>query len=361
MTAPGDATVTGVDLPALRRFVEREVPGCSGPLDVRPLFGGRSNLTYLVTDGTHRWVLRRPPLGTLTPTAHDMDREYRVMAALAGTGVPVPRTVLSCADASVIGAPFTLVSFVGGTVVRDAGQAARLPAEDARRCSEALVDQLAALHTLDPYEVGLGGFGRPAGYVERQVRRWRGQWDRVATRDLPELDALHATLVRGLSLVRDDGGEPAVLHGDFRLDNVILDAGDPGRVAAIVDWEMAALGDPLADLGLLLVYWDPVCEPVLGGGHVPAANPGFLSARELTERYAERSGRDMSALAFHRALGYFKLAVIAEGVHARHRAGRTVGPGFDRVGSAVPALLRSGLSVDLPPARTIQDEKRQGT
>ncbi|MPY56086.1 phosphotransferase family protein [Streptomyces spongiae] len=349
MTATGDPTVAGVDLRALGLFFEREVPDCAGPLEVRPLLGGRSNLTYFVTDGTHRWVLRRPPLGTLTPTAHDMDREYRVMAALAGTGVPVPRTVVSCADESVIGVPFTVVSFVDGTVLRDGEQAAEVSAEDARRCSEALVDQLAALHTVDPYGIGLGGFGRPAGYLERQVRRWRGQWDLVATRELPELDALHGKLVRALPMVRDDGALPAVLHGDYRLDNVILDDGDPGRIAAIVDWEMAALGDPLADLGLLLVYWDPACEPVLGQGHVPAANPGFLSAGELTRRYAVRSGRDVSALPFHRALGYFKLAVIAEGVHARHRAGRTVGPGFDRVGSAVPALLRSGLSVDVRP------------
>ncbi|MFC9502240.1 phosphotransferase family protein [Streptomyces sp. NPDC057002] len=344
MTASGEDAVAGVDLPALRRFFEREVPGCSGPLDVRPLLGGRSNLTYLVTDGTHRWVLRRPPLGTLTPTAHDMDREYRVMAALADTGVPVPRTVVSCADASVIGAPFTVVTFVDGDVLRDGAQAAELSGSDARRCSEALVDQLVALHSLDPHEVGLGGFGRPDGYVERQVRRWRGQWDRVATRELPELDALHGKLERGLP---EHDGAGSVLHGDYRLDNVILDAADPGRIAAIVDWEMAALGDPLADLGLLLVYWDPACEAVLGEGHVPAANPGFLSASELAERYAVGSGRDVSALPFHRALGYFKLAVIAEGIHARHLAGRTVGPGFGRVGSAVPALLRSGLSVDL--------------
>ncbi|WP_405718440.1 phosphotransferase family protein [Streptomyces sp. NBC_01537] len=343
MSAEGTA-VAGVDLPALRRFFEREVPQCAGPLDVRPLFGGRSNLTYEVTDGTNRWVLRRPPLGPLTPTAHDMDREYRVMAALGSTGVPVPRTVLSCTDEAVIGAPFTVVSFVDGDVLRDGEGAAGLSAGDARRCGHALVDQLAALHALDPYAVGLGEFGRPAGYLERQVRRWRGQWDRVATRALPgpdELDELHRRLER----LVPERGEAAVLHGDYRLDNVILAAGDPGRIAAIVDWEMAALGDPLADLGLLLVYWDPVCEPVLGTGHVPTANPGFPSAAELAERYALRSGRDVSALPFHRALGYFKLAVIAEGIHARHLAGRTVGPGFGRIGSAVPALLRSGLAV----------------
>ncbi|UIX29103.1 phosphotransferase family protein [Streptomyces sp. GQFP] len=333
-------TVTGVDLPALRRFFAREVPDCAGPLEVRPLLGGRSNLTYRVTDGTNRWVLRRPPLGTLTPTAHDMDREYRVMAALAATDIPVPRAVLSCTDASVIGAPFTVVSFVDGEVLRDGERAAGLPAGDARRCAEALADQLAALHALDPYAVGLGELGRPAGYLERQVRRWRGQWDRVATRALPELDELHRRLERDVP----DRAETAILHGDYRLDNVILATGDPGRIAAVVDWEMAALGDPLADLGLLLVYWDPVSEPVIGTGHVPTANPGFPSGRELAERYALRSGRDVRALPFHRALGYFKLAVIAEGIHARHLAGRTVGPGFDRVGSAVPALLRSGLS-----------------
>lgn len=341
------ATVAGVDLPALRRFFEREVPGYAGPLDVRPLFGGRSNLTYRVTDGTRAWVLRRPPLGTLTPTAHDMDREFRAMAALAGTEVPVPRTVVSCADATVIGAPFTVVSFVEGEVLRGSRGAAELSVDDARRCSEALVDQLAALHALDPREIGLGAFGRPAGYLARQVRRWRGQWDRVATRELPEMDALHGKLENMLPGVPDDGTSPALLHGDYRFDNVILCPGDPGRIAAVVDWEMAALGEPLADLGLLLVYWDPVCEPVFGGGHVPAANPGFLSARELTQRYAARSGRDVAALPFHLALGYFKLAVVAEGVHARHLAGSTVGPGFERVGSAVPALVRAGLSVDV--------------
>ncbi|MFE6174540.1 phosphotransferase family protein [Streptomyces sp. NPDC056464] len=263
------ATVAGVDLPALQRFFAHEVPGYGGSLEVRPLFGGRSNLTYRVTDGTHAWVLRRPPLGTLTPTAHDMDREYRVMAALAATEVPVPRTVVSCSDASVVGAPFSVVSFVDGDVLRDSAQAVKWSAVDARRCSEALVDQLAALHALDPQEIGLAEFGRPAGYLARQVRRWRSQWDRVATRELPELDALHGKLEGALPRVRDDGAAPALLHGDYRLDNVILGAGDPGRIAAIVDWEMAALGDPLADLGLLLVYWDPASEPVLGGATSP--------------------------------------------------------------------------------------------
>ncbi|WP_210570127.1 phosphotransferase family protein [Streptomyces sp. GESEQ-4] len=347
MTAPETATtapdtaVVGIAGPGLRRYFERHVPECTGPLRVKPLHGGRSNLTYDVTDGTHRWVLRRPPLGVLTPTAHDMDREYRVVAALDGTGVPVARAVLSCTDPAVIGAPFCVVDFVEGAVLRDGDEAAELPPADARRSAEALVDALVALHSVDPDDVGLGDFGRPDGYLERQVRRWRSQWDKVATRTLPDLDALHRRLARALPV----SDTPAIVHGDYRLDNTILAPGDFGRIAAIVDWEMATLGDPLADLGMLLMYWDPTCEPVLGARHVPTANPGFPSGRELAERYAAGSGRDIADLAFYQALGCFKLAVIAEGIHARFSAGQTVGTGFDRVGSAVPALLGSGLEL----------------
>lgn len=336
-----ETAVVGVDVPALQRYFERHVPECSGSLRVELLHGGRSNLTYDVTDGTHRWVLRRPPLGVLTPTAHDMDREYRVVAALGATGVPVARAVLSCTDPKVIGAPFCVVDFVEGTVLRDGDETAALPPADARRAAEALVDALVALHEVDAAAVGLGDFGRPDGYLARQVRRWRGQWDKVSTRVLPDLDVLHGRLARALPA----SGAPAIVHGDYRLDNTILAPGDFGRIAAIVDWEMATLGDPLADLGMLLMYWDPTCEPVLGARHVPTANPGFPSGRELAERYAEKSGRDIAALAFYQALGCFKLAVIAEGIHARYLAGQTVGTGFERVGSAVPALLRSGLEL----------------
>jgi aminoglycoside phosphotransferase (APT) family kinase protein len=334
-----------VDVAALQRYFDAHVPGCEGPLRLSLIQGGRSNLTYLVTDGRSRWVLRRPPLGTLTPTAHDMGREYRVVAALGPTAVPVAGAVSACADPGVIGVPFTVMSYVEGAVLRDGDDAARLAPEDARLCADALVDTLVTLHALDPARVGLHDFGRPAGYLERQLRLWRRQWDRVATRDLPALEVLHHRLSRVLErgLGATPPAEGCVVHGDYRLDNVILDARDPGAIRAVVDWEMATLGDPLADLGLLLVYWDPVCEPVLGVRHAPTANPGFPSARELAERYGRRSGRDLSTLAFYRALGYLKLAVIAEGIHARHLAGRTVGQGFDGVGSAVLPLLRSGL------------------
>ncbi|MFI0730184.1 phosphotransferase family protein [Streptomyces sp. NPDC021225] len=336
-----ETPAAGVDVAALRRYFERHVPECAHPLKVTPLHGGRSNLTYEVTDGTRRWVLRRPPLGVLTPTAHDMDREHRVVAALGGTGVPVARAVLSCTDPEVIGAPFCVVGFVEGTVLRDGDKAAALPPDDARRAADALVDALVTLHSVDAAAVGLGEFGRPDGYLERQVRRWRGQWDNVATRPLPDLDELHGRLARALP----ESGAPAIVHGDYRLDNTILAPGDFGRIAAVVDWEMATLGDPLADLGMLLMYWDRTCEPVLGARHVPTANPGFPSGPELAERYAEKSGRDIGLLPYYQAMACFKLAVIAEGIHARYRAGQTVGTGFERVGSAVPALLGSGLEL----------------
>jgi aminoglycoside phosphotransferase (APT) family kinase protein len=334
-------SLAGIDVAAVQRFFARKVPDCDGDVRISLLHDGRSNLTYAVTDGTSRWVLRRPPLGPLTPTAHDVGREYRVMAALGPTGFPVPRTIVSCTDTDVIGAPFTVVSHVAGPVLRDGADAAALPERDARRCAGALVDTLADLHAVDPATIGLGDFGRPEGFLGRQVRRWRGQWDRVATRELAVVDDLHARLVKAMPRQRDN----ALVHGDYRWDNTILTPGDPGRIAAVVDWEMAALGDPLTDLGLLLVYWTPLVAPVLGVRHVPTANDGFPTADDLAEHYARRTGADLAGLPFYQALACFKLAVIAEGIHARHRAGQTVGAGFDTVGSAVPGLLAAGLDL----------------
>ncbi|WP_244885661.1 phosphotransferase family protein [Amycolatopsis vancoresmycina] len=321
---------------ALRRYFEREVPGFGGRLQAELIHGGRSNLTYAVTDGTHRWVVRRPPLGPLTPTAHDVGREFRVMAALGPTGVPVPRTVVSCTDPSVLGAPFTVVSHVDGPVLRDG---AALPDVDFGRYASALVGELVKLHALVPAEIGLGEFGRPEGFLGRQLRRWRGQWDRVATRELSTIDELHGRLVKAAPA--ESGA--ALVHGDYRWDNTIL--GPDAGIAAIVDWELAALGDPLTDLGLLLVYWDPRVAPVLGVRHVPTAHPGFPAAADLAGEYARRSGRDLAELPFYQALGWFKLAVIAEGIHARHRAGQSVGDGYDDVGPAVPRLVEAGLDL----------------
>jgi aminoglycoside phosphotransferase (APT) family kinase protein len=333
------ATIAGLDLPALQTFFDANVPATTGTLRVALIQGGKSNLTYRVTDGTNDWVLRRPPLGPLTPTAHDMAREYRIVKALYGTGVPVAQPVVLCDDTDVIGVPFAAVSYVDGRALQDGNDAAALTFEQAASCSNALIEALAALHSVDYERVGLSDFGRPAGYLERQVRRWRGQWDRVGTREIDALDALHTALSRE---VPAQAGE-TIVHGDYRIDNTILDRSDWGRIAAIVDWEMATLGDPLADLGLLQVYWDPATEPVLGVRHAPSANPGFGTADDIAHHYAIVTGRPVDNLAFYRALGYFKLAVIAEGIHQRYLAGKTVGDGFAMVGDAVPVLLDSGL------------------
>ncbi|MFE0256760.1 phosphotransferase family protein [Streptomyces sp. NPDC059010] len=328
----------GLDVDALGKWLGELVPDLDGPVRARLLQGGRSNLTYEIQAGPHHWVLRRPPLGTLTPSAHDMAREYRVVAALHGTGVPVAAPVGLCEDRSVIGAPFAVVEFVDGTVVRSAQDAASLSADEQRGCALALVDRLAALHAVDPAAVGLGEFGRPEGYLTRQLKRWRGQWGLVRTRETPLVDQLFTALVDRLPTK----GPSGIVHGDYRLDNTLLDRADPELVRAIVDWEMATLGDPLTDLGMLLVYWDPVSEPVLGVRHILHGNPGFPTAGELAEHYAHRTGADLSQLPFYQALGYFKLAVIAEGIHARHLAGQTVGDGFHTVGDAVLPLLRAG-------------------
>ncbi|MDX2600326.1 phosphotransferase family protein [Streptomyces caniscabiei] len=333
-------TPAGLDMPRLQRWFDTHVPECSGRLQARLIQGGRSNLTYAIDDGHTRWVLRRPPLGTLTPSAHDMSREYRVVAALYGNGVPVARPAGLCEDSSVLGAPFAVVGYVDGMVIRSAADAALLLPALQRSCALALVDQLAAIHRVDPHAVGLADFGRSEGYLVRQLKRWRGQWDLVATRETPQLERLHGALSHRLPPVPGSG----IVHGDYRLDNTILDRTHPDDVRAVVDWEMATLGDPLADLGMLLVYWDTVTEPVLGVRHILHHNPGFPTAAELAERYAERTGADLSHLRFYQALGYFKLAVIAEGIHARHLEGRTVGEGFHTIGDAVLPLLQAGLA-----------------
>jgi aminoglycoside phosphotransferase (APT) family kinase protein len=332
------ASVAGLDLPALQAWFAAHVPGAA-QLHAELISGGRSNLTYRITDGHTTWVLRRQPLGGLTPSAHDMAREYRVVAALRGSGVPVARAVGLCEDPAVLGVPFAVVEHVDGRVVRTRADLDALSDADVRRCAFTLVDVLARLHAVDPVAVGLARFGRPEGYLARQVRRWHDQWDRVATRPLPDVDALHARLTTACP---SESGT-SIVHGDFRIDNAILDDHDPDVVRALVDWEMATLGDPLADLGLHLAYADPAFDPVLGGA-AASTSPRLPSRDEVLAHYAATSGRDLSGIAFHLALGYFKAAVIAEGIHARHVAGRTVGEGFETVGAAVAPLAAAGLT-----------------
>ncbi|MEU6081133.1 phosphotransferase family protein [Streptomyces sp. NPDC047108] len=328
----------GLDLERLRGHLDRACPGLvRGPLGAELIEGGRSNLTYRVTDGTSRWVVRRPPLGHVLATAHDMRREHRVISALHPTDVPVPEPLLLCEDESVIGSPFYVMEFVEGTPYRTAGQLSRLGPSRTREVVLGLVDTLVGLHAVDPESAGLGDFGRPEGFLDRQLRRWGKQLDASRNRELPGIDELHAALGRALPT----SPAPTVVHGDYRLDNVLVDGDD--RIRAILDWEMSTLGDPLTDLGLLVMYSRRVDVP-----HSPvsttAGAPGHPEPGELIERYAAGSGRDVSAVSWYEAFAWFKLAVILEGIHYRFTLGQTVGAGFDRIGELVPVFIDNGLT-----------------
>ncbi|WP_330238165.1 phosphotransferase family protein [Streptomyces sp. NBC_00525] len=328
----------GLDLGRLRGQLDRERPGLvNGPLDARVVEGGRSNLTYVVTDGTARWVVRRPPLGHVLATAHDMRREHRVISALHPTAVPVPEPLLLCEDDTVIGAPFYVMEYVEGTPYRTAEQLAPLGPERTRAAVLALVDTLVELHAVDPEAVGLGDFGRPEGFLERQLRRWGKQLDASRNRELPGIDALHTALGRDLPV----SPAPTVVHGDYRLDNALIGADD--AIKAVLDWEMSTLGDPLTDLGLLVMYSSDLGLPESPVSTTSGA-PGHPSPAELIERYAARSGRDTSALSWYTAFAWFKLAVILEGIHYRYTLGQTVGAGFDRIGDLVPVFIEHGLT-----------------
>jgi aminoglycoside phosphotransferase (APT) family kinase protein len=333
----------GLDLHSLASFLPAHGVPVDGALRAELITGGRSNLTYAVSDDARRWVVRRPPLAHVLPTAHDMSREWRVISALQDTGIPVPGAVVFCDDPAVIGAPFYLMEFVDGHVVRDC-----LPPEwpatatTRQAMATALVDTLLTLHGVVPGDVGLADFGRPEGFLERQVRRWWQQWEASKTRDLAAIDELHRRLLDGLPRQ----SAPGIVHGDYRFDNVIYARRDPGRIAAVVDWEMSTIGDPLCDLGLLVVYWvtdpgDPAAT-ALPGGRI-SLGPGFPSREEMIATYSSRTDRDLSQLEWYVALGHYKLAIIAEGINARFLLGMTVGEGFETMGPAVPLIVDRAL------------------
>ncbi|MGW9477929.1 phosphotransferase family protein [Saccharomonospora azurea] len=325
----------GLDLARLRSRLDADRPGLvTGPLSARLIEGGRSNLTYVVDDGARTWVVRRPPLGHVLPTAHDMVREHTVISALGSTAVPVPPTVLLCTDDAVLGAPFYVMDFVEGTPYRRRDQLDALGADRTRRIAEAMIDTLARLHAVDHTEVGLTDFGRPEGYLERQLRRWGKQLDASRSRDIPGID----TLRERLSARLPSSPAPTIVHGDYRLDNLLVD--DTDRVTAVLDWEMSTLGDPLTDIALLVAYTE---GEALGDEISSVATaPGFPPVRDLVARYTATSGRDTSAMGWYLGFAFFKLAVILEGIHFRHTQGKTVGEGFDRIGASVAPLVARG-------------------
>jgi aminoglycoside phosphotransferase (APT) family kinase protein len=307
----------GIDALGVKAWFDANVPAARPPLRFAPIAGGRSNLTYQVrTIDGRGFVLRRPPLAGLLPSAHDMSRECRILNALARSPVPVPPVVGLCTDEAVNGAPFYVMDFVDGLVLRDSVAAEAVTEPVRRAAADSLVDVLAALHNLDPATVGLGDLARTDGYVERLLRRWLGQWERSKTRELP----LIVELARRLTRTIPTQGQVSIVHGDYRLDNVILSPED-GTVRAVLDWELCTLGDPLADLGMLLMYWtrsEDDCSPLLSP---PTTAAGFPGRTDIAARYAARSGRDLSEIDFYIALALWKGAVILEGVYARYASG----------------------------------------
>ena len=323
-----------LDAEAVGAFLDsRRIP-VAGPLTSELVSGGRSNLTYAVTDGTHRWIVRRPPLSGLTPSAHDVAREWRVTEALQYSVVPVPPAVALCEDPGVIGAPFAVSAFVSGLVVRTRAQLGAYSDRELELCVAELVRVLADLHSLDVGEVGLSGLGRPGGFLERQVRLWWRQWNEVKSQDLADATRLHARLVSALP---SESAHIGVVHGDFRIDNTILDSADISKVLAVVDWELATVGDVLTDVALMCVYRQPQLDPILGLDAAWASDR-LPDADAIAEAYARRRGVNLDHWPFYLALANFKLAVIAQGI--KYRAADAASAEAEK---AVPALLAAGL------------------
>ena len=313
----------GLDLAKVGPWLEANVEGAVGPFDASLIGGGRSNLTFTVTgaDGT-KFVLRRPPLGHVLATAHDMAREFKIIAAVGKTSVPVPSALGLCTDPEVNGAPFYVMGHVEGVVLDSPQRAAALPPALRQKASDHLIDVLADLHAVDIDEVGLGDLARREGYIERQVKRWSTQWANSKTRELPAIDEVARRL--GERLPVQQGA--VIAHGDYRFGNCLTDV-DAGRVAAVLDWELCTLGDPLADVGYLGVYWTDPGVPTRRHND-PSGAEGFATYDELMERYAARTGRDVSGIAYYVAFSSWRLAVISEGVYARYLHG-AMGDGLD--------------------------------
>ena len=338
-----------LDTGRLEPYLREHLEGAEGALSVRQFGGGKANLTYLLRFGMHEFVLRRPPLGPIPPGAHDMRREHRVLSVLHRRYKPAPRSLLLCEDDSIIGAVFIVEERRHGFVIRD-----DIPPEFAdrpdlnRRIGFSLVDALADLHLVPPAEIGLGDLGRPEGYLERQLAGWSRRWqaaqggeeaERAAAQMAPVLDWL------GRRLPAPNKQSPcgaALLHNDYRLDNCLLDSGDPGRIAAVLDWDMCTQGDPLADLGYLLNYWvEPDDDPEWRAiASMPTWRDGFPSRAETVARYASRTGSDVGDILWYQVFAAFKLAVIIQQIYIRFVRGQTQDRRFASYATRVIGLAR---------------------
>jgi aminoglycoside phosphotransferase (APT) family kinase protein len=340
---PGDVrpahTVSGtLDVERVQAWLQG-VALVAGSVTARLIAGGRSNPTYELRDDASVWILRRPPYGSSLPTAHDMSREARVLSALWLTPVPVPQVVARCDDLAVLGAPFYVMDRLDGVTLRTPDDTASLDTEDRARLAHSLVRTLADLHSVDPAEIGLESFGRPDGYLLRQLDRWRRQWESSRTRELAEVDLLLERLGHTVPSSTDHG----VLHGDYKLDNLMVDRADPARILGVLDWEMSTLGDPLSDVGTLVSFWDEADEephPITAGA---TALRGFPGRAEIAGEYAELHGVDIALLDWYVVLADLKTAIILEGIHARTLQGHVSGDDFDSVGAMVAPLVRRAM------------------
>jgi aminoglycoside phosphotransferase (APT) family kinase protein len=326
-----------LDVDALRRHLTGVIDGAEHGIEVAQFPGGHSNLTYLLRIGERRLVLRRAPLGPVAPKAHDMAREHAVLQRLAPRYAPAPRPLHLCEDTSVIGAVFYLMERREGAILRDVVPEAHVAAGDhGRRISRTLVDGLVDLHRIDIFDSGLVAMGRPAGFLERQVEGWAARWARARTGDLPQIE-------RTIAYLRDTvpaALPPTVVHNDYKLDNVMLDPVDPDRLVAVLDWEMATVGDPLVDVGLSLVYWQQLSTPPDGRTELgaPGAATGWYTREQFVRRYAERSGRDLRGIGWYEVLGIFKLAVILQQIHHRYVRGQTADERFAHLDRRITLL-----------------------
>ena len=346
--ATGDTTPVRpderLDEDALACYLKGRLPGAGGALRVEQFPGGHSNLTYLLRYEDREFVMRRPPLGPVVPTAHDMTREYRVLSALWPVFPQAPRSYLLCEDPGVIGAPFFVMERRRGIVIRrewpkDFGDD---PATRGR-ISEAVVDLMAALPAVDYAAVGLGTLGKPEGFVQRQVKGWAERWDRAKDREIQAIDEVARWLAERTPVPT----AATLVHGDLKLDNTMLDPLDPGRVVALLDWEMCTTGDPLVDLGVLLCYWAEPGDPEARRETISAvtAAPGWHTRAELVARYAERTGRDVSKIAFYEAFALFRVAVVIQQIYIRWKRGQTKDERFEAFGLRVEGLAHAALDL----------------
>lgn len=331
-----------LDLDRLEPFLLSHFPGSAGPLIVEQFPSGHSNLTYLVRLGGREMVLRRPPFGSKVKTAHDMGREYRVLSKVHPAYPAAPKVLLYCDDESILGSPFYVMDPILGIIIRrDPPAGLPFTAETARRLSESFIDNLARLHALDYAAIGLADLGKPQGYLERQVRGWIDRYYGSQTHDLPEVERISVWLKEHMSRT----SEAALIHNDYKYDNIVLDPADITRIVGVLDWEMATIGDPLTDLGTTLAYWvDPQDPDALQKGRwCPSTYAGSLTRAQLVERYARATGRDVSNMVFYLAFARFKVAVIIQQIYYRYHKGLTKDPRFASMPEVIKILLRASL------------------